>query len=67
MHPGTPSLDFLLAVDDAWCGNGPCPPSQGYISSSSSMRSLLVAGAHWACEIKYKIGKVEENFLGSGA
>ena len=41
-------------------------PSQGHILPSSSTRSLLVAGAHWACEMKYKMGKVEENFLGSG-
>lgn len=32
-----------------------------------SVASSLLAEAHWACEMKYEIREVEENFLVSGA
>lgn len=59
-------LDFLLAVDDAWCGDG---HMSCYLkdTSSFSVGSLLVVEAHWAWEMKYKTGKVEEKCLCSGA
>ena len=41
--------------------------SQGHALSPFSVGSLLLAEAHWAYETKYKMGNVEEIFLGSGA
>lgn len=41
--------------------------SQGHVLSLFSVRSLLLAEAHWACETKYEIGEVEEKFPVSGA
>lgn len=68
MHAGICiHLDFLLGVDNVQGGSGHLLPSQRQVLSSFSVRSLLVVEAYWASETKYKVGKVEENFLGSGA
>lgn len=69
MHAGICiCLDFVLAVDRAQGENGHMFYHPKDISCLHFLwGSLLVAKSHWASETKYKMGKVEENFLCSGA
>lgn len=61
------SLDFLLAADGAWFGDGLMFSCLKDTSCLHFLWGLCYRLKRtWAREMKYKMRKVEEKFLGSG-